>query len=329
MEQSVARGPDELEAAASAPATYIMTAMPTTSILDEHRRRNFTTRGRWDAVASHRERVMALVAEARELVSKESESGQAVLLQGVGPRRGPSICILGPGNANDIDLKQIAQDFDGITLVDLDEAAVARAMSSLDASALSRVKRCCPVDLTGVLPTLESWRRTGRPKDAEISALKRTATGAPRPDAKTFDIVASTCILTQLIDAVYMSLPTGDPRSVELLMAVRDRHLEMILELLNPGGLGVLVSDCVVAEPGHELPPLGELLLAPAASSVPTRMRQQEFFVGTDPFEIRDYYKRLRCPGPTVDDVHIRGPWRWEVGNRWLGVCGLILRRSA
>jgi hypothetical protein len=152
---------------------------------------------------------------------------------------------------------------------------------------------------------------------------------APRPDAGTFDIVASTCILTQLIDAVYMSLPTGDLRSVELLMAVRNRHLEMILELLNPGGVGVLVTDFVVPEPGHELPPLGELLLGAAASSAATRMRQQEFFVGTDPFEIRDYYKRLSGPGPTADDVRVRGQWRWEVGNRWVGVCGLIFRRSA
>src|SRR5262249_39235796 len=142
----------------------------------------------------------------------------------------------------------------------------------------------------------------------------------------TFDVAASTCILTQLIDAVYMALPTGDPRSVELLMAVRDRHLEMILELLNPGGVGVLVTDFVVAEAGRELAPLGELLLAPSSAS--SGMRQQEFFVGTDPFEIRDYYKRLRGPGPTAEDVRVRGPWRWEVGNRVVGVCGVMFRRS-
>lgn len=165
-----------------------------------------------------------------------------------------------------------------------------------------------------------------RPRDSEISAIKRTAMRAPRPVVDTFDVVASTCILTQLIDAVYMSLPTGDPRSVELLMAVRDRHLEMILELLNPCGAGVLVTDFVVAEPGHELPPLGELLLTP--SSCAATMRQQEFFVGADPFEIRDYYNRLRGPGPMVDNVRVRGPWRWEVGNRLVGVCGVVFRRN-
>jgi hypothetical protein len=100
----------------------------------------------------------------------------------------------------------------------------------------------------------------------------------------------------------------------------------MILELLNPGGVGVLITDFVVAEPGHELPPLGELVLTP--SSAATAIRQQQFFVGADPFEIRDYYKRLRGPGPTAGDVRLRGPWRWEVGNHWVGVCGVMFRRN-
>jgi hypothetical protein len=300
--------------------------MPTISILDEHRRRNFTTRGRWEAIARHRERVMNLIAEASEPISKVPESDQGVLFQGMAPSRRPTICILGPGNANDIDLKQIAHDFESVTLVDVDEAAVERAMSSLDHDVLSQINRCCPVDLTGVLPVLESWRRTGRPHDSQLSAVRRTARSAPRPTTETFDVVASTCILTQLIDAVYMSLPMRDPRSVELLMAVRDRHLEMILELLNPGGVGVLVTDFAVAEPEHELFALDELLLAPSTTT--TGMRRQYFFLGTDPFEIREYYKRLRGPGPTVDDVRLRGPWRWEVGNRWVGVCGVIARRT-
>src|SRR5262249_48284486 len=151
--------------------------------------------------------------EARDALGGGSESSQVILPQRGQSARGHSICVLGPGNANDIDLQQLATDFEKIALVDLDEAAVGRAVSVLDGSALSRVKRSCPVDVIGVLPTLELWRRKGRPKDAEISAAKRMVMSAPRPDVGTFDVVASTCILTQLIDAVYMALPTDDPRS--------------------------------------------------------------------------------------------------------------------
>ena len=208
--------------------------------------------------------------------------------------------------------------------MDLDDAAVARAVSQLSDEEAQRVERHCPVELSGVLRELESWRARRRRTDTEISAVKRTVMAAPRPEIGEFDVVASTCILTQLIDAVYMAMPAKHSRRDELLFAVRDRHLEMIIEMLNPGGVGVLVTDFVVAEATHDLAPLAELALS---SSTQVGMRRSEFFTGTDPFEIRDFYKRLRGPGPTVECVSIEGPWRWEVGGRVLGVCAVTFRR--
>jgi hypothetical protein len=238
---------------------------------------------------------------------------------------GKSLCVLGPGNGNDIELGQLVDDFDKVALVDLDEQAVGRAVSRLSVEEARRVERHCPVELSGVLAELETWRARRRRTDAEISDVKRAAMAAPRPDLGSFDVVASTCILTQLIDAVYMALPVKHPRRDELLMVVRDRHSEMILEMLNPGGVGVLVTDFAVAESMQVLAPLGELTLA---SSSQVAMKQREFFVGTNPFEIRDYYKRLPEPGPTAADVIVEGPWRWEVGGRMLAVCAVVFRRT-
>jgi hypothetical protein len=279
--------------------------MITVSILAEHIRRNWTTRGRWDAMTVHRTRVMELLRRAR------GESGK-------------TLCVLGPGNGNDIELGTLAREFEKVALVDLDEGAVRRAVSRLSAEEAQRVEPHCPVELSGVLPVLESWRARGRRTDEEITAVKRAVMAAPRPAVGEFDVVASTCILTQLIDAVYMSLPTKHSRRDELLMAVRDRHLEMILEMVNPGGVGVLVTDFVVAVATQELAPLAELALS---SSMQSGMKRSEFFTGTDPFEIRDFYKGLCGPGPTAADVAIEGPWRWEVGGRLLGVCAVRFRR--
>jgi hypothetical protein len=86
----------------------------------------------------------------------------------------------------------------------------------------------------------------------------------------------------------------------------------------------VLVTDFVVAGATHELPPLGALALS---SSIKNGLKQREFFTATDPFEIREFYKHLSRPGPTAEDVTIEGPWRWEVGGRVLGVCGVMFRR--
>ncbi len=274
------------------------------TILAEHFRRNWTTRGRWDAMTPHRERVMAAICRAW------GESAK-------------SLCVLGPGNGNDIELGELARDFERVALVDLDKEAVGRAVERLGADESRRVEQHCPIELTGVLPALESLRISKRRSDAEVSAVKQAIMAAPRPAIGSFDVVASTCILTQLIDAVYMSLPRSHPRLAELLMAVRDRHLHMLLEMLNPDGVGVLVTDFFEAGT-KELAPLGELSLTASAQ---VEMRQHEYFAGADPFEIRGFYQRLCEPGPTAADISIDGPWRWEVGGKVLGVCAVTFRR--
>lgn len=281
-------------------------SMPVTSIYAEHARRNASTHGRWDAMASHRARVMRLIEEARG-------------------KTGKTLCVMGPGNGNDIELAKLARDFEKIALVDLDQAALTRAVARLDEKLVGRVRRHCRTDLSGILPVLESWVRHRNPSDAEISAVLRTALAAPRPDVGAFDVVASTCMLTQLIDSVYMALPTEHPRCVELVMAVRNRHLEIILELLNPGGVGLLVTDFVTTETAPELARLDELLLPRAATMW---IEERSFYAGANPFGIRDYYNRSREPGPRAENAQVKGPWRWDIGTKHLAVCAVTFRRS-
>jgi hypothetical protein len=106
------------------------------AIEQEHRRRNETTRDRWEAMASHRAQVMGLLAEAR---------GEA----------GRSLSMLGAGNGNDIELAQLVREYERIVLVDLDKQALGRAVERLTEDERRRVELHAPVDLTGVLPILE------------------------------------------------------------------------------------------------------------------------------------------------------------------------------
>ena len=132
-------------------------------------------------------------------------------------------------------------------------------------------------------------------------------------------------MLTQLIDSVYMALPTEHPRCIELVMSVRDRHLEIILELLKPGGVGVLVTDFVATETAPELAQLDELLLPYAAAKW---IEERNFFTGANPFAIRDYYNRSRGPGPCTSDAQVKGPWRWDLGAKQLAVSAVTFQRS-
>ena len=233
--------------------------------------------------------------------------------------------MLGPGNGNDIELAKLTHQFEKVALVDLDEAAVARAVSRLIEEGVGRIRRYSPVDLSGMLPELESWRHASQPSDdAEISAVMRSAMAAPRPEVGSFDVVASTCMLTQLIDSVYMALPTEHPRCDELVMAVRNRHLEIMLEMLNPGGVGVLVTDFVAAETAPELAQLDELLLPRMAAKWieernslrgPIRLR----------FEIITIARAGRGRGRGCAS---EGPWRWDIGAKQLAVCAVTFRRS-
>jgi hypothetical protein len=280
--------------------------MATISITNEHYRRNATTRHLWEWVAPHRARVMELLCEAHV-------------------KRGGSLCLLGTGNGNDVNLARLAEDFERIALVDLDCAALARAVGRLDADRKRRIDCYSPIDLSGILPVLESWRSVRKPTDEEITEVVKAARAVRRPDVGSFDVVASTCMLTQLIDSVYMALSKEHRRCVELVLEVVNRHLEIMLELLNEGGSGVLVTDFVASEDADGLAPLNELRLPRAVKWV----HERDIFTGANPFAIRDYLNRSRPPGRFAVDAQVCGPWRWEIGPKPLGVAAVTFRRGA
>src|SRR5688500_17156136 len=72
------------------------------NLLDEQRHRNLDSRGQWEAFSAHRKRVTTLLLEAAH------------------GRDQPSLCLLGAGNCNDVDLNQLMTAYARIHLVDCD-----------------------------------------------------------------------------------------------------------------------------------------------------------------------------------------------------------------
>jgi hypothetical protein len=153
------------------------------------------------------------------------------------------LCLLGAGNCNDVDLSALLERYREVHLVDLDASALERALGSVTGNAGSRLFLHAPVDVSGVLDKIERWGRMqltpaelmGHAEETTRSLVSRL--GAP------FDVVASTCLLTQIQRAPVAVL--GD--SHRLFQAVRHTlsvtHLRVLHGLAAKGGRSLLVTD--------------------------------------------------------------------------------------
>jgi hypothetical protein len=153
------------------------------------------------------------------------------------------LCLLGAGNANDVELDLLLERYAEVHLVDLDPEALSRAAAAVTGPHASRLVRHAPLDVSGVLDKLERWSAMqltpeelmGHPHGTAKAMLD--ATGGP------FDVVASTCLLTQIQRAPVAVL--GDAH--RLFEAVRHTltvtHLRVLHALTRPGGTALFVSD--------------------------------------------------------------------------------------
>jgi hypothetical protein len=263
--------------------------------LDEQIRRNASTAGSFADFASHRARVMDLLAEAARCAGAANSASQATAR--------PALTILGAGNCNDVDLATLLGLFEHLYLVDCDLDAVSRGIASQGRQDEARVTLIAPVDL--MLGNAHS-------------AIEKAMSGRPWRG-----VVASLCIVSQLIDSSLVS-PTDDAGGVSPEVIVR-QHLKLMVDLLPEGGVGLFVTDFassttapeLLSTPQPQLPALAFRLLSTG-----------NFFRGLHPGALHrlmtsdpDFCNRINCEIPTP-------PWNWNVGNRVYAVSAIRMRRK-
>lgn len=175
------------------------------------------------------------------------------------------LCLLGAGNANDVELETLAGRFREVHLVDIDDEALARARARLPAAARDRVILRAPFDLSGLFDRLEGWAATA-PEASVVSAaidpaVRRILGGLSGP----FDLVVSACLLTQLQLILLQVVGDRHPRFDDLRMAINRIHVQALAGLIGAEGVGLLVTDLTSSRtyPLDELPPdtdLGALM---------------------------------------------------------------------
>jgi len=194
-------------------------------LIEEQRLSNESAVPYLDTFAQHRQRLTAAVS-----TRPRAESSAR-------------LCVLGAGNAYDLDLSLLAGLFCEIHLVDIDDAALARAYARQDAATQARLFLHAPIDLSGLFDRIEAWREF-RVTPEELArypedASNRIVASLPGP----FDVVVSACVLTQM----QLSMLSALSASHRLFEAARQllnvMHLRTVAKLLVPQGRAILASD--------------------------------------------------------------------------------------
>jgi hypothetical protein len=195
---------------------------------------------------------LAWFAEYRE----HREATTRLIVNGVPEGSAQRLLVLGAGNGNDLDVAALARHFSEIHLVDIDAEAIAGARARQEPDVQRRIVLHAPVDLTGFLHKLEAWSRMEVTEQDMLAHASVTAK-ALAAELGTFDLVVSTCVITQMQLSVLRAL--GDEH--RLFDAVRHTlaltHLHTLFELTAPGGRALLVTDVLANENYRHLDSLG------------------------------------------------------------------------
>lgn len=286
-----------------------MKLRPLAAAIAEQVASNESATGHEETFADHRARLTS------EIVARAPSSGRGRL------------CLLGAGNANDVDLDALAARFAEIHLVDIDPAAVARAIARVTPGRRAQMIAHAPVDASGLHDRVERWP-VDPPKlealDAIVGdAVSRVAGVLPGP----FDVVVSCSLLTQLQLVLLQVIGDTNPRFAELRAALNRAHMRTLGALLRPGGVALLVTDLTETS---IYPPLNQVASdADLDKLMSDLIAAGSIIYAAHPGMLSSEMRR----DPTLKEAFaVRfpiGPWLWRNGpHQVLLVYALEIRRT-
>ena len=256
--------------------------------------------GNWESFAGHRARVTGLLRAVQ---------------------RGEGLCVLGAGNGDDLDLAALLREFGLVHLVDLDGDALARAHARVPGELRHKVIVHGDVDLTGLLDDVERWAED----DDQLASMAAGAAAAIAARlGRTFDVVLSSCVLSQVCAPFTRVLARRALEWQALMRLLGRTHLELMSLLLRPGGSGVALGDVYYGAARDRL------------GQVPTWETLDWQVV----LELRNGVMRLRDPdflaellaGPPlrarIAQARLSEPWLWHVEEAAMLVYAVIFQTT-
>lgn len=266
-----------------------------------HLQSNLQSRNAWNRFRPHRERLTGLI-------------------QAHTPPGG-SLCILGAGNCNDLDLRSLKAG--EIHLVDLDSEALGHGVDFQQAASLAGLRLHPSCDVSGLLRELPPKGDACEPGAADALAARLESHHLRLPGGP-FDCVVSAGLLTQMFQSLGDS-GLGRDAVVELTLRLRRKHLRDLADLTRPGGSSLLVTDVVATSTAPDLLRLPAAELEPQMAAL---IAQGNFFTGTNPYRIMAVLEEVAELAQSVEQVRLHGPWLWAVtADRRHLACAVSFRR--
>ncbi|MCA9015557.1 MAG: hypothetical protein KDA77_09535 [Planctomycetaceae bacterium] len=276
-------------------------------LFEEEFQFNLASRPNWEQGARHREMLTEYLA-------------------GLAGNRQGRLCVLGAGNCNDLDLKRLLQAYREVHLVDLDESALDYAVQSQEVSDEPRLLRHVR-DITGAGQELAAIGATETRSETDLSAIiQRYSQPAELNLPGPFDVVCSTCVLSQLILQAVNAVGDTHPQFEQLLVAIRSQHFQTIVHGINEGGAGLVVSDFVSSESAADMKDVPDFQFTQYLSQL---LSSRNFFHGVHPGVL---FSQLTGNAPLaglVQNVEMLPPWRWDLGSRQYAVAAIRFQRRA
>ena len=275
-------------------------------LLESHRQKNTASRDRWQTFALHRRRVTDhLVEAAGEIVE-------------------PRLLILGAGNCNDLDLPRLRQRFAAIDLVDCDCRSVQEGIARQGLAADSAIQAIGPIDLSNIAECISTWSSDQQISDSDASLALEAASRRALLPAPPSDVVASVCLLSQILDDLGTAVGSTNPRFLSLLQQVRNNHFQLLINQLKPDGTGLFISDLVSSDSAPQI-------VSATALTLPHLLQQLvehgNFFTGLNPAVIYALLTNDPQLSPQITSTAVSQPWLWDFGQRIYAVYAIRFRR--
>lgn len=185
----------------------------------------------WRLYAAHRARLTGLLIEGA-------------------PAAGGQLALLGAGRCRDVDLGTLARRFAVVRLVDINAGWIAAARAAQPPAVERRIALHGGIDIGGFTESLSRWKNEP-PDQAALQAVVDAASVALARRVPPCDVVASTCLMSQLWIQANRMLGADHVAAERIRTALLTAHLRALVTLCRPGGVALLVNDVAFSPRGE------------------------------------------------------------------------------